>query len=728
MNSMNWKTPLKWLLLSSTLLLAQLSLAMSKPPTPAPVDVAEKVRITYTADTSPANIAPIRLLEGVEIWPAENQTNLSHYRVYWGDVAKNKLGLGLAPVLAEIPANNSGEKLVYEFPAKFKMEIGAIYVLVCSVNKDANGTKEYCPSENNLEKVTDPLLTIAGTLNSLKGTLRSEQHLPGVEVMATCGDLVCNGIETRNNCPADCSDYKLASFNYQTLCHDIEEVIHPTSVEQIQQIIARANREKKRVKMTSGRGYNTTSGSATTIVCNDGIVLVMDQFNQQQQALGMSLEAFEGTEVVNVAAGASLHEVGEWLFERNKGLGYVHLGWRDVSVAGALGTSAHGSSPKNPNVLSQQVVSIDLIDASGALNTYSRGTTGKTDPDLWKSLTTHLGYLGVLTRVRLEVSDATNTQVKVTFHEEDELFGKKTVLEDIQECDYGQYNWFPSLNQYLRTCGKTTQLAAEPGANNELLFPYVDFDQLSASDTMQIFQIGAAKPSAQTHERMAFMRRSGWHLTPILTKTIDGRKRYTSNATGPTHRITSSHLIDTVDRETFQMDWEVAVPQQHVQAAMEYVREFNNGLNSKNREIPVPLIGIFVRFSKVGDQALMAYTGAGNGFENGTTAIHIEMPIFVPVDLNSQQFAEYMGPYEEVMRKLITDFGARGHWGKNMYAEQYGNQDWMFTLQRDLGVYGDHLERFNKQVGKLDPNGLFANKFGKAIGIEYPNFEYPQEW
>lgn len=490
MNSFSPKSSLWRGLLSLTATIAaSSSFAMSQPPaTPAPVDAAEKVRITFTADDNPAKLAPRRILEGVEIWPAENQTNLSHYRVYWGDAGKSKLGMSLAPVLAEIPAGNNQETLVYEFPANFKMETGAMYVLVCSVNKDANGTAEYCAKDNNLEKVSDPLLTIGNTLSSLKDMLDSELNLPGVDVMASCGDLVCNGVETASSCPADCSDYKLASFNFQTLCHDVEEVIHPTSVEQIQQIIARANREKKRVKMTSGRGYNTTSGSATTIVCNDGIVLVMDKFNQQQQALGMSLETFEGLEVVNVAAGASLHEVGEWLFERDKGLGYVHLGWRDVSVAGALGTSAHGSSPKNRNVLSQQVVSIDLIDATGTLNTYSRGTTGQTDPDLWKSLTTHLGYLGVLTRVRIEVSDATNTHVKITFHEEDELFtaGADSVLNDIKDCDYGQYNWFPSLNQYLRTCGKTTTEAAEAGANNELLFPYIDLSQLTAKDTMQV--------------------------------------------------------------------------------------------------------------------------------------------------------------------------------------------------------------------------------------------------
>jgi hypothetical protein len=120
----------------------------------------------------------------------------------------------------------------------------------------------------------------------------------------------------------------------------------------------------------------------------------------------------------------------------------------------------------------------------------------------------------------------------------------------------------------------------------------------------------------------------------------------------------------------------------------------------------------------------MAYTGSGNGFADGSIAVHIEMPIFVPVDLDEATFKEYMDPYEEAMRKLVTDFGARGHWGKNMHSDDA----WLFELQRDIGSYGDRLARFNAQVAKMDPNGMFANKFAKAIGIQYPNFTYPANW
>lgn len=703
------------------------------PKPPKPNDSAEKVKITFTADSDPKSVMPVRLLEGIEIWPAKDESNITHYNVYWGDFERAKLGRGAAPLLAKLPAQGNGEKIVYEFPANLKMEVGAAWVLVCSENKPVGSTEgvEFCGKEKNMDKVFDPLMKVAEQLVGLKSLVSNGSGITGVEVMSSCGDLICNGIETLTSCPADCENYGLASFNYQTLCKEVQQVFHPTSVAEIQQIIKQAAKDNRRVKVTSGQGYNETSGSATSLVCSDGIILVMNKFNHLQDNLAMNLETFEGKNVVNVASGTNLHQLGEWLYERGKGLGYSHLGWRDVSVAGALGTSAHGSSPKNRNVLSQQVVSMDIVTADGEFKTFSQGTTGKTDSDLWKSLTTHLGYFGVITRVRLLVDAATNTQVKITFHEEDELFNVSettsesgSILDDIKECDYGQYNWFPSLNKYLRTCGKTTDKSVELGATNELLFPFVDLSQFSAKETMQALQLGAVDISGGAHEAMAFMRHSGWHITPPLTKTINGKKHYTSNATGPTYRITSSKLIDTVGREMFQMDWEVAVPEHNVQAAMEYVRKFTNGMNAKGRDLPVPLIGIFVRFSKAEANALMAYTGAGNGFENNSTVAHIETPIFVPVDLSKEQFDEYMSPYEDLMKVLVTEYGARGHWGKNMHSDSA----WLFELQRDIGSYGNHLMRFSSKVGELDPNGMFANSFAKSIGIQYPNFEYPSNW
>jgi hypothetical protein len=343
-------------------------------------------------------------------------------------------------------------------------------------------------------------------------------------------------------------------------------------------------------------------------------------------------------------------------------------------------------------------------------------------------MTTHMGYFGVITRARVEVEPSRNLHVKMTFHNEDELFENNpsgSVFADIADCDYGQYNWFPSQGRYLRTCGKETTAAAEEGAHNRLLWPYVDQSQLSSSQTMQAFQLGACQPNSGMHNKMAYMRINGWHLTPPLVKTINGQMRYTTNAIAPMNRMMSSELIE-FDREMFQMDWEIAVPAKNIQPAMEYVRDFTNGLNAKGRNMAVPLIGIFVRFSKSEDATLMAYSGTGGDFDDGSFVAHIEMPIYVPVNLSQAQFDEYMAPYEEAQRVLVEQFGGRGHWGKN----QHSMDPWLFELQRDIGSYsaGNRLQRFSQKVGEFDPNGMFANPFAKTIGISYPNFQYPAHW
>lgn len=690
----------------------------------APSVSAEKVKYTFTADANPTSVMPVRLLEGVEIWPAAEEGDITHYNVYWGDSERNKLGGTVAQQLAHIPAAGTGEVLVHEFEPALPMEVGAIWLLVCT----ENAVGEFCGKDNNMQKISDDLIGMSNTLNAVKSQVNAndESSCPGIEVMQTCGDLVCNGIETASSCPSDCSNYGLSSFNYQTLCNDVQNVYHPTSVTDIQSIVSNAAANGQRIKVNGGAGYRGTTGSASDAVCTDGVVISMDLFDESAPGLDIELEVFEGQEVVSAPAGTNMHELGEWLHARGRSVGFTHLGWRHASLAGNIGTSAHGSSPRHSNVLAQRVVALDIVNPDGEVKTYSKGTTGVSDPDLWKAMTTHLGLFGVITRVRLAVEDALNVQVKVTFHEEAELFEENTsggVYEDIQDCDYGQYNWFPSLNKYMRTCGTITTAAEEEGANNRLIYPFIDTSQMSTEQTLQALQLGGCQPSGDTLEKMEYLRYNGWHITPPLVKTVDGTMRYTSNAIGPVHRMTSSTLID-LGREVFQMDWEVAVPAQHLQAAMEYIRDFTNGLNSKNRNVPVPLIGIFVRFSQSESNALMAYTGAGEDFVDGTTAAHIEMPIFVPINLSESQFDEYMAPYEEAMAKLVQDFGARAHWGKNMHS----GDPWIFELQQQLGSYGDRLMRFSQKVGEFDPDGVFANRYAKTIGVSYPNFDYPANW
>ena len=695
-----------------------------------PTTVAKKVKFMFTAPANPADIFQVVKAEAVEIWPSTNETNITGYNIYWGDSSCNKLGLGLAPKLGYVKATKDGKVLRYDFSETLKTEIGAIYVLVCSENSGA----EYCgPSfqcgSRALTKIRQvDYIGMATKVSHVKDLVNAnnESTCPGVSLITTCGNLVCNSGETANNCPSDCSSYGAASFNYQALCHDVQNVYHPTSVAQVQQIVNTAVANHQRIKVIGAAANHGTTGTASDAVCTDGVIIAMDQINEKNPNFPITLETFEGKEVVNVPGGTKMFDLGEWLYARGRSIGYGHIGWRYPTVAGHIGTSAHGSSPKYSNVVSQRVVALDIVGPNGQFQTYSEGTTGVTDPDRWHAMTAHLGFFGVITRVRLAVEYSKNLQVSVSYFDESEILGSaKGTFGEIADCDYGQYNWFPTENKIMKTCGKETTAAAEPGANNMLLYPHVDLSQLSVAQTMQAFQVEGCQPTTDAAETMESLRYNGWYLYPPLEKLVSGVVRHTTDVIGPQHRMISSPLID-VGREVFQMDWEVAVPHQNLEAAMQYVKSFTNGQNAKNRNIPVPLIGIFVRYSKSEDKALMAYTGTGGPFAEGTHVVHIEFPIFVPINLSAAQFDEYMAPYEEVISRLITDYGARAHWAKN----QHSGDMWVFDLQQQVGSYDydDRVQRFSDAIGSFDPNGVFANKFAKHIGITYPNFTYPANW
>jgi len=425
------------------------------------------VNTTFTSDIELGTLAPLpgtRLLESIAITPAQDESSFTHYNVYWGDIAKNKYGLSLAPLLAQFEVKGDGQIIEYDFPSALRVPLGTQYVLVCTEN---NG-QEYCAKDSNLELITDDLLATSAASTRVidKVDENSEASCPGLDVMQTCGDLICDGgRENAISCPSDCKGYAVASFNFQSFCSDVQRQYHPNSIAELQSIIAEANRDNLRVKVTAAAANKGTTGSANGIVCTDGVLIVTDRLKQDNQNFSITLEQFEGVEVVNAPAGMTMHDIGEWLFERGKQMGWVHLGWRDATIAGAIGTSAHGSSPKNTNIVSNKVVAMDIINPQGELKTYSRGTTGVSNPNLWKAMLTHLGYFGIITSVRVEVEPAVNVHVKVTYHNEDELFTNKNklVYEDIKDCDYGQYNWFPSIDRYVRWCGKQTDQAAEEG-------------------------------------------------------------------------------------------------------------------------------------------------------------------------------------------------------------------------------------------------------------------------
>jgi hypothetical protein len=176
---------------------------------------------------------------------------------------------------------------------------------------------------------------------------------------------------------------------------------------------------------------------------------------------------------------------------------------------------------------------------------------------------------------------------------------------------------------------------------------------------------------------------------------------------GPAHRLVSSDLIALGANKYFQMDWEVAVPEPYIQLALETARKVFDA-----HDVSLPGVGVFMRFGKIERGGWLSYHSSGGKFAEGQTAMFFETPVAVPAGYTPRQLADYLHIYRELVSLFIRHFGARAHWGKN--------SDALFAEQVETGTYAGRLQRMNEAVAELDPYGVFANGFARALGIRWP--------
>jgi xylitol oxidase len=103
---------------------------------------------------------------------------------------------------------------------------------------------------------------------------------------------------------------------------------------------------------------------------------------------------------VTVEGGIRYGDLGPWLHERGFALANL-ASLPHISVAGATATATHGSGTRIKN-LANAVAAIEFINGDGDLVTLSR----ETDAEVFPGAVVHLGALGVVTKLTLDVVPA----------------------------------------------------------------------------------------------------------------------------------------------------------------------------------------------------------------------------------------------------------------------------------------------------------------------------------
>lgn len=544
-------------------------------------------------------------------------------------------------------------------------------------------------------------------LASLKGN--QLWSCPGLSLVKSCGNKSCEISQGENvtNCPADCLPNVLVrSYNNIILCDHYHEIQIPYSVAELYDLVRMAVSRHLKVKAI-GRSH-----SATNILCSEGIVIPTEHLNKI-----IGIEKLNGELVVHTETGVTVFELSEWLHRHGYALnGLPQMGFRDVSVGGAMATSSHGSTPKHHGVLSYIVQSIEFIDGKGEVHLLQNNATkNKNVSDDFLALRTNLGMLGIITRVKLKIQPQFNLDVSVTYHSDSD-FTKIPPYQIVQDCDYGQLNWFPGVGKYMRTCGKRTLQSANFGANNELLSPNIP--PFVKNPFKQVLQMGACD-----NDIMCLMEKIRWwqfKLQPpfVVTTKKNNKleKKYLHHLIGPSHRMVSSFLTGQQEG-FFQMDWEFAIAQSDIFSAMQAIKKL-----TQDQKICLPLIGVFIRFAPIEEESLLAYSG-GNFQENngpwqrGQVATFLEMPVYLPTGFSPEQFKKYEASFVQFAQILVEQFHARPHWGKN--------RQWVFDKILQNSAYGSRLKRFQAVINKYDPNGTFANDFAERLGFTFSeNFQH----
>ncbi len=167
------------------------------------------------------------------------------------------------------------------------------------------------------------------------------------------------------------------------LVYQAADVIQPTSVEQVQELVASADRVKA---LGARHSFSAVADSP------GGLLLDMTELDT---GVAVNQSPDNTTMTATVPGGASYGMVCDAL--EAKGLALQNLGsLPHISIAGGTATGTHGSGDTN-QVLSAAIAGLELVTADGSLVNIDRSS-----PDL-AAMAVGLGAFGVITKVTLDV-------------------------------------------------------------------------------------------------------------------------------------------------------------------------------------------------------------------------------------------------------------------------------------------------------------------------------------
>ncbi|ORX57987.1 L-gulonolactone/D-arabinono-1,4-lactone oxidase, partial [Hesseltinella vesiculosa] len=388
-----------------------------------------------------------------------------------------------------------------------------------------------------------------------------------------------------------------------------ELLFEPKTESQVIKIVQHAKKNNKRIRVF-GSGH-----SPSDLACSKEYMVNIDHLNN---VLSVDRENC----VVSVQGGMSLHKLHVILNENQ--LAMSNLGSiSDQTVAGVIATASHGTGA-HFGCLSTFIVDMTLVTASGELVRCS----ATEQPDLFKAAQCHMGALGVVTRVTLQVEPAFR-------------------LEAVQR----PYKFFqdvlPNWDQVIHSSEHT----------RVWWYPHTDDCVVWRANRTDRPVSSPAAPSASLGQRLGawwYDRFLGFHFYQSLLNLTRYKPSTIPSLTRFMFSTVHTRPFDIVDDSYKVFNFDCLFPQYVNEWAIDwkdapaFLRDLNDFINTQDLKVHFP---VEIRFVDEDD----VWLSPAYGRKTCYIGVIMYRPYGKPVP-----YKKYWKGYEDLMRK----YGGRPHWAK----------------------------------------------------------------
>ncbi|XP_037049943.1 L-gulono-1,4-lactone dehydrogenase-like [Bradysia coprophila] len=484
-----------------------------------------------------------------------------------------------------------------------------------------------------------------------------------------------------------------SSYRRYPVCKPIASIRYPKNTDDVVGIVKEAISKGLKVKAFGSRH------SQTDIICTEGIPVDMT---------GLRAARMNDDDTATFGAGLNVHEITSFLRLYDRGLENLPC-FGNITIGGAIGTGAHGSTIKYRDSLSAQVAGVKIVDGMGEIKTI-------TDPTELKAFRIHLGLLGIVVEVTLNTVELYKTLAH-NYVVPDDILTNGVAADMARNADQVSLYWFPEFNEVVvanwtvidkETPGtdKTNYFAPSAYSNlalvaslaKEIAFSLMESNCAVANTLgytlLHVFEyvmelallipVPDFIPIYSTQKGLFKNPSVGYYNEMFTTICYDEPKGTLGSACSWSHGVNSVLILDN----EFNLD-------------LRRLGEFTKVVKDIIKKTPTvfPINGIHIRFSGKSD----IYMSTSYGRQSA----HVEFFAWKRDDEYKRAMGSSAG-YQTILQTLAKDFGARSHWGKSGLV--YHNREML-----DMKLDETARRKFIGVMSKYDPNEVFMNNFGRRL-------------